>query len=154
MIMLELRMGILERELFLFLKGGWLRFEGNGREKLKISSFCLVLLHAPNDVFFFNPVFSIFKLYFQFFLFIYIIFQILKRITTGITEDRCHIVTFSVTTWRLCSWCNTFLVSLSLILVSALWFLCSSKELHVSHLHSISRLTPTYYIQSYKHIYM
>lgn len=57
--MLELRTGIMEKELFLFLKGGWLRFERNGREKLKISSFCLVLLHAPNDVFCFNPVFSI-----------------------------------------------------------------------------------------------
>lgn len=71
MIMFELRTGIMEKELFLFLKGGWLRFERNGREKLKISSFCLVLLHAPNDVFFFNPVFSIFKSIFYYSYYIY-----------------------------------------------------------------------------------
>lgn len=62
--MLEFRMGILERELFLFLKGRWFCFEGNGREKLKILLFCLVLFYVLNDVFFFNFVFFIFKLYF------------------------------------------------------------------------------------------
>lgn len=51
MIMLELRMGILEKELFLFLKGGWLRFERNGRQKLKYHHFawCYFMLQMMSS---------------------------------------------------------------------------------------------------------
>jgi len=38
MIMLQLRMETYEKEIK--KKGGWLRFERNGREKLWLSSFC------------------------------------------------------------------------------------------------------------------